>query len=497
MKKGINMNKKIMLVIVLSFISLISLSLISALGVQRVCLAEDDILYYSECNSKMSDYVCDATSCQQCVNEVAEGIYCPPPGGPSACDDIGECIYINDEPDDGGDDPDPEEDAPVITLISPDDSSSEAVGEIDFEFDSTYSFRLDSCELVIDDTAVVVKDAPIKLVSNTLTYSLEDGIYDWKLHCIIREQYGGGVVNSELRTLVIGSGDSGDEGDQSGVILVSPEDGYSATDTQTLDFVFNIEGTNLNDLTKCDLVLNNDVVDSITEINTENTISYSVSPASYTWKIDCLDNLNQTISSVSRSFVIEEPGSPPSGGGGGGSSGGGGGGGGGGSSSSTYTLSASQLSEGMNKRLSRNDKFKVKVLNETHYVKVDSVSGSFAKITVSSDPQTFNLYIGMEEKVDVNNDKIYDLSVKLNEIKSNKANITLKGISEPMEVMDLNNEEEVDRLNTSEDNSETSGITGAVIGGKRTSRVIIAIVFVLILVLVALGSYSYKKKGKN
>ncbi len=53
-----------------------------------------------------------------------------------------------------------------------------------------------------------------------------------------------------------------------------------------------------------------------------------------------------------------------------------------------------------------------------------------ATINVTSEPQQATLTIGQEKKFEVTNDTYYDLSVKLNGIKNNKANITIQAIQQ-------------------------------------------------------------------
>ena len=181
---------------------------------------------------------------------------------------------------------------------------------------------------------------------------------------------------------------------------------------------------------------------------------------------------------------VADCGACPSGGGGGSS--GGGGGGGGGATTDTYIINEDQLKDYTTKSLSKDSRFKLIFPNETHYVKVDEITISYAQITVSSDPQTFNLYLGNEKKVDLNNDNIYDLSIILKNIIDNKAEIAIKGISEvkTIEIASEETKEQIeDETISSEENQEitSSGITGAVIGFVKTGKSFVLIIAFLII----------------
>lgn len=200
---------------------------------------------------------------------------------------------------------------------------------------------------------------------------------------------------------------------------------------------------------------------------------------------------------------LENPPSPPSGGGGSSS----GGGGGGGATSTTYTVTQEQLNNRITKNLLEGDKFKFTISDKTHYVKLDSLTPSSATITVSSSPQTFILFIGDEKKVDINNDEVYDLLIKLKNIVGKEAKISVKGISEAVEkssqiVEETKEEDTASELNksvnkNSEATEEKAGITGAVIGAVKNNKVKVAVGFVIIFGIVGILLYSYNKSKKN
>jgi len=139
----------------------------------------------------------------------------------------------------------------------------------------------------------------------------------------------------------------------------------------------------------------------------------------------------------------------------GGSSVGGGGGGGGTSSTSDYkrtiTVSEKLNKEGIsvNKQLAEKERIKIEVVESssvsggggggtsTHYVGIKDIKNNSVVIEITSNPIIVELFVGEEKKVDLNNDDIYDIKVKLNSIiNNNKADLKVEYIREalPQEV---------------------------------------------------------------
>jgi hypothetical protein len=76
-------------------------------------------------------------------------------------------------------------------------------------------------------------------------------------------------------------------------------------------------------------------------------------------------------------------------------------------------------------KISKNDEIVFTFENEQHSIKVKSMSDFAVLLTISSDP--FDVIIGAKEtkNVDLNGDSSDDISIKLNSIKENKADITI------------------------------------------------------------------------
>ena len=510
MKKRISLCLGIM---VLAFLLIVNVSFVSATA-QLICLEDGQTIFFSDCNANMNDYVCESTTCQVCTDEIRSGVYCP--GSPNVCNGIpGGCTYITDEPIDPEQ---PPEDLPLITIVGPEDGLSEdSPTAIPFSFTVELSSRFETCELMVDDVSVDVKNRPIYLSTQIFPHTPEVGEHDWKIKCILRDSYGGWAVSSETRTITIGGevtpavcGDGVVEGteqcddgnvvdgdgcsaicedeipeEQTEVVLTSPANAYSVTGAQDINFNFGFDDTVvLDEIVSCELILNDVNVSQITEILSENTITHNLGIDSYTWSIDCILTDDSALSSISRTLTINEvPVSPPSGGGGGG---------GGSSGAKIYTFTQEQVNGGVVKSLKEKEKFKLLIVNETHHVTVDELTNVSVKVTVESDPQTLTLNIGNEKKVDVNGDNVYDISIFLKDIVEGKAEIIIRGIEEAVGTIGLDSDEEVSSEEI--DATNAAGITGAVIGGIKNNKIPFAIAFVIIIGIAGAFSYNYKKK---
>ncbi len=90
---------------------------------------------------------------------------------------------------------------------------------------------------------------------------------------------------------------------------------------------------------------------------------------------------------------------------------------------STYSAGESELEEGFTKEVGAAQRMRVRVDGEVHYVGVISLTTTSATINVSSTPQQKVFSVGETHKFDVNDNGYYDLSVTLESISNNKANI--------------------------------------------------------------------------
>jgi len=158
---------------------------------------------------------------------------------------------------------------------------------------------------------------------------------------------------------------------------------------------------------------------------------------------------------------------------------------------STQALTNAQFSQGYSKELAVKNRVSFTILSSTHYAGVVGVTTTTATINVSSKPQQAVFNIGDEKKFDVTNDSYYDLSVKLNSIANNKANVTVKSVHELIPPPTAAPPEE---KTVAEKVTEAVAKTGEVAKSLWSSSWFWVIVAGIIIIAVALGYSIYKKK---
>jgi len=212
------------------------------------------------------------------------------------------------------------------------------------------------------------------------------------------------------------------------VSLLDPADSSSYTsNSQTVNFGFNISDG--NNFANCSLIVNGVLSSTNSSVDKSITQNFSAdyTPGTYVWSINCSDDGGNVGNSSQRTFSVSAPASDDGGGGGGG------GGGGAVVLSNTYIISSEQGSAGYKKELGKNDKIKFTFFDskeESHSLIVNEVNASYVKITIQSNPITLKLGIGQSAKLNLTSSDYYDLFVRLNSIKNNKADITIQLIKE-------------------------------------------------------------------
>jgi hypothetical protein len=145
--------------------------------------------------------------------------------------------------------------------------------------------------------------------------------------------------------------------------------------------------------------------------------------------------------------------------------------------SKNYTeiqVSSSELQKIYNNTVKEKIEIKFNVSNSSHSLKIEEIFNNSIRIILQSTPQEANITVGEEKKFDVSNDSFYDLSVKLNSINNNGANLSIKEIHEKV-------------MNTSSNSSDNS-----------TFLIITIIVLVLILIIVGVFLFlNFRKKKEN
>jgi len=225
--------------------------------------------------------------------------------------------------------------------------------------------------------------------------------------------------------------------------VFDPSEGYSFEGTRSVTFTYNV--SDASNVSNCSLILNNVIVSTNTSLNTSINQSFlrSISPGTYTWGINCTDLAGNTRNASSRSLVSTAVVSATV------SSGGGGGGGGGGGSSPTPEQSKVPLKKentlqnnpSVPKEINSEDKERIQEIKEkeifnfllegkSHSLKIERIFPNEVEILLQSDPIFLKLKLGEEKKVKLSNGTYYDLLLKLESIKNQTANITLKKIHE-------------------------------------------------------------------
>ena len=96
----------------------------------------------------------------------------------------------------------------------------------------------------------------------------------------------------------------------------------------------------------------------------------------------------------------------------------------------TMTVSDEQLLDGFQRALAKNERFKFRVGGEDHSVGVVAIDGNLVTIQIWSNPQTATLSVGQSSKFDVNNDGYYEVYVKVNSVSGGVADVTVQSIYE-------------------------------------------------------------------
>lgn len=126
---------------------------------------------------------------------------------------------------------------------------------------------------------------------------------------------------------------------------------------------------------------------------------------------------------------------------------------------------------------------------EKHSVKVTNITSDKVMISVSSDPISLELSAGETKKVDVDSDKIYDLSLTLNGIVTGKADLSVKQISEaaPSDQEGPVSAGEIPGVTDAVDEETTS---------KSNTYLWIILAVVLVIVIAGIVYYIRNKKKK-
>ncbi|MDI3544393.1 MAG: trimeric autotransporter adhesin, partial [Candidatus Woesearchaeota archaeon] len=127
------------------------------------------------------------------------------------------------------------------------------------------------------------------------------------------------------------------------------------------------------------------------------------------------------------------------------------GGGGHSTTTNTYRIYEEDLRDGYQKALRVNNRILFTIDGESHTFKVEDITETTAKISISSETQEAILSIGEEKEFEITGDNYYDILVRLNSIDAAnlKADFTIQSIHE--EIIPLEEEEEITETNETEE----------------------------------------------
>ncbi len=298
------------------------------------------------------------------------------------------------------------------------------------------------------------------------------------------------------------------------VTLLAPNNSYNLTASSTT-IVFNYSVVDEINISSCSLILNgaiNLTNRSITNTTANQSFIQTLSPASYTWIVNCTDEAENTGNSSARTITLSAPATESGSISSGGSSGGGGGAAA--ITGTTYRPTLSDTQQGYTRPLKPSDSIKVSIpttlgtitsgggggstVNTTeHTVTVDNVTATSAYITVRSDPIKLVLDIGQSARLNLTSATHYDLFVKLENIVGTTANVTVRVISEliPASNSSSTSSSTINGTNnaTTQDNQNATSSGQGEKGEKRGRIWIISIIILVILgIIVTIGIYLFK-----
>lgn len=319
--------------------------------------------------------------------------------------------------------------APEITLISPVNKTITNSSTLDFNFTASDHFASTlSCFLVLNGEINETNSSVVNGTETNFTLSeLSDGDYNWSINCT---DEAGNENASETRILTVDTV-------APEITLISPADLTSST-TDAYNFTFNV--TDANKVSNCSLIYDGSIVKNLTKVSTEETNGIylsSLSIGTHTWSINCTDIAGNENESETRTLIVKAPSSGSSG-----------------TTYPTYRIDEEELSNGYQKVMRKNWRILFRIDGESHTFKVEDVTKTTAKISISSETQEAILSIGEEKKFEITGDDYYDILVRLNSIDSTneiylKANFTIQSINE--EIIPLEEEEEITETNETEE----------------------------------------------
>ncbi|MBU1245576.1 MAG: hypothetical protein ABIJ20_02590 [Nanoarchaeota archaeon] len=295
--------------------------------------------------------------------------------------------------------------------------------------------------------------------------SLPDGAYTYNTTII---DDAGNSNTTSTRTITLDSSNPI-------ITLIAPADSTSST-TSAYNFTFNVSDDQT--ISNCSLIFDGSIINTLINVNnsggTNGMYNSSLSVATHTWSINCTDIAGNVGNSSTRTLIVSTVATTTT------SSSSGGGG------YPNYRPKEDELNKGYQKLMYKNWKVSFKVENISHTFKVEDVTETNAKISISSETQEATLSVGQEKKFELSGDNYYDVLVKLNSIDTtwrNKANFTIQTIHE--EIVSQQQESEAGEETTQKSPESEAGEEK---GDLTWLWVLIAVIMILIL-----SGIGYKK----
>ncbi len=177
-------------------------------------------------------------------------------------------------------------------------------------------------------------------------------------------------------------------------------------------------------------------------------------------------------------------------------------GGGSGGTSSFWTTTIGKDSQdikdytekGLDISLKEKERVRIKVNNEQHHVGIIGLTNTQITINISSTSQQATLSIGESKDFELNDDNTYDITIKLNDIKNLKANLTILSTTKKVEPSQQADESQELESQTATDSTQDESSNEK--EGVSLKTIIISIILI-ILILVIFFFLSKKIKEKK
>ena len=389
---------------------------------------------------------------------------------------------------------------PNITLIIPANNSGDSEGNITFNYNVTDASSVDNCSLIFNGTLNQTNTSITKSVVQNFTLdNLAVGGYNWSVNCT---DSANNINNSETRSFAVMhmTGFSGNTTDLSAVNISNIT--HFIIENASHGKINFSEAVDLSSGADIDSYVN--VSANRIEINSSALPALNVSARLTLYNLSfsnprvlrdgsvCSSSICTEVSYSGVNFMFdvtqfsvysagETPGSS--------SSSSSSGGGSGVSSTSTYTVSDEQFKSGYSRKIKVNNRFKFAIENETHTLKLVSLTNTTAVINVSSKTQQATLAVGDTRKFELTNDSFYDLSATLNSIENKKANFTILSIHE-----EITSESIADEGGKEKTAAETEQEEKTAEKGAKLWKILIGVLAVIFLVIISVVVYIKRRK---